>query len=112
MYNELRDSDHSLLIAGRKSAKATSLELEDLRSRLGWDQVFQLQQVNDDEKRDIMRQHADNHGYALPDDVIEYLIHRVERDLASLISLLEKLDEASLAEKRKITIPFVKKILD
>ncbi|MEQ8428689.1 MAG: DnaA regulatory inactivator Hda [Gammaproteobacteria bacterium] len=111
LYNELRDNRRSLLIAGRESPQTTRLELEDLRSRLGWDQVFQIRQVNDDIKKGIMKQHAANHAYELPEDVIDFLIHRVDRDMSSLISLLDKLDEASLAEKRKITIPFIKTII-
>ncbi len=112
LYNELRDNHHSMLIAGRDAPHAVQLELDDLRSRLAWDQVFQLRQANDDVKKDIMRQHAADHAYDLPEDIIEFLMNRVDRDLSSLIDLLEKLDEASLAEKRKLTIPFIKSIIE
>ncbi len=112
LYNELRDNHQSMLIAGREAPHAVQLELEDLRSRLGWDQVYQLRQANDDVKKDIMRQHAADHAYDLPEDIIDFLMNRVDRDLSSLIGLLEKLDEASLVEKRKLTIPFIKSIIE
>ncbi|MFZ2168732.1 MAG: DnaA regulatory inactivator Hda, partial [Methylococcaceae bacterium] len=40
------------------------------------------------------------------------LLTHYDRDLSSLWVLLKKLDRASLAAKRKLTIPFLKQILD
>ena len=41
----------------------------------------------------------------------EYLLNRVERDMAGLGRWLERLDRASLAEQRRLTIPFVRELL-
>jgi len=37
---------------------------------------------------------------------------RHSRDLQSLLIVLDKLDQLSLVEKRRLTIPFVKKVMD
>ena len=50
-------------------------------------------------------------GINVSSEVAEYIIHRVTRGMSELTEILEQLDEASLREKRKITIPFVKQIL-
>jgi DnaA-homolog protein len=111
LYNELRDKNHAMIICGNLSPQNIPLEVEDLKSRLSWDQVFQIKSPNDDLKIAILKQKADARSFQLGDDVIEYLIRRVDRDLGSLIEVLDKIDHASLAAKRKITIPFVKELI-
>ena len=59
----------------------------------------------------ILKQKAHARSFELSDDVVEYLIVRVNRDLGSLMEVLDKIDHASLAAKRKITIPFVKELI-
>ena len=49
---------------------------------------------------------------ASPDEaVLDYLFRRVERDLGSLTALLERLDRASLAAQRRITVPFLRGLI-
>ena len=111
LYNELRDNGHSIIFSANQSPKNISLELEDLRSRLSWDQVVQIKQADEDIKTQILKQEAQNRSFELSDEVIDYLMRRVNRDLESLIDILDKIDHASLVEKKKITIPFVKNII-
>jgi DnaA-homolog protein len=112
LYNELRDNQHSMIISGKKSPTLIDLEVEDLKSRLAWDQVAQIKSPSDDVKIQILKQKANARSFDLSDEVIEFLIRRVERDLGSLLEVLDKIDHASLAEKRKITIPFVKELIN
>jgi len=51
-------------------------------------------------------------GLELPDDTAQFLLRRFPRDLPSLFALLDTLDAASLVEQRRLTIPFVKTVLD
>jgi len=51
---------------------------------------------------------AKNTGMELSDEAVSYLLNHHSRDLASLITTLDKLENASLIEKRKVTIPFLK----
>ena len=111
LYNELRDNQHSFIISGNMSPINIPLEVEDLKSRLSWDQVYQIKSQSDDLKIEILKQKANARSFELSDEVIEYLIRRVDRDLGSLIDVLDKIDHASLAAKRKITIPFVKDLI-
>ena len=41
-----------------------------------------------------------------------FILTRGERSMNALFELLERLDQASLQEKRKLTIPFLKETLD
>lgn len=112
LYNELKDNKHSLIISGNKSPANSGLELDDLKSRLSSDQVIQIKSPNDDLKIKILKQKAKERSFELSDEVIEFLMRRVERNLSSLIDILDKIDHASLAAKRKITIPFVKELIN
>src|SRR3546814_13298331 len=42
---------------------------------------------------------------------IDWLLRRVDRDLSSLARLLDQPDRASLAEQRRITVPFLRQVL-
>ena len=84
----------------------------DLRSRLGWGHVFQLQLLGEAERRAVLRQEADARGIFLGDDVMDYMLRRFSRDLGSLMQLLEQLDGFALRTQRAITIPLLKTMLE
>ena len=85
---------------------------DDLRSRLGWGHVYALQVLNDSERRAVLRQEADSRGLFLSDDVMTYMLTRFSRDLSSLMSLLDHLDQFALQTQRAITIPLIKSMLE
>ena len=85
---------------------------EDLRTRLGWGHVFQLQVLSEPERRAVLRQAADGRGVFLSDEVMDFILHRFSRDLGSLMTLLEHLDAYALRTQRAITIPLIKSMLE
>ncbi|WP_370682609.1 DnaA regulatory inactivator Hda [Comamonas sp. GB3 AK4-5] len=85
---------------------------DDLRSRLGWGHVFQLHLLDEFERRAVLRQEADARGVFLSDDVMDYMLKRFSRDLGSLMQLLDMLDGFALRNKRAITIPLLKTMLE
>ena len=85
---------------------------EDLRTRLGWGHVFQLQVLHEPERRAVLRQEADARGVFLGDDVMDFMLTRFSRDLGSLVGLLGQLDGYALQTKRAITIPLIKSMLE
>jgi len=112
LYNRVRDKGSTLLLmAGRQAPSATAIQLADLRSRLAWGLVIQLNELSDELKMTALQQHAHDRGFDLSDNVALFLINRCARSMHALYEILDRLDEASLAAQRKITIPFVKGIL-
>ena len=85
---------------------------DDLRSRLGWGHVFQLQLLGEAERRAVLRQEAEARGVALGDEVMDYMLRRFSRDLGSLMQLLDHLDRYALQTQRAITIPLIKSMLE
>ncbi|ANB02420.1 DnaA regulatory inactivator Hda [Ectothiorhodospira sp. BSL-9] len=109
--NRQRDAGTRLLLASRTAPQSLSVALPDLRSRLLWGPVFQLHELSDVHKREVLVRRAHRRGFDLPPDACDYLLRHKRRDLTSLMGLLDRLDKASLRDKRKITLPFVRKVL-
>lgn len=85
---------------------------EDLRTRLGWGHVFQLHLLSEAQRRSVLRRAADARGLVLPEEVIDYVLHRFSRDLGSLMQLLDHLDGYALRTQRALTIPLVRAMLE
>ncbi|MFC0267371.1 DnaA regulatory inactivator Hda [Kushneria aurantia] len=111
-FNRLRDAHRRLLIAAGSSPRTLPVELPDLASRLGWGMTFHLQLPDDNARLEALRLRAHQRGMELPEDVARYMLHRGPRRLAEMMTLLERLDRASLSAQRKLTIPFVKRALE
>jgi DnaA family protein len=110
LYNRMRESGSILLVSG--SAAPAHLELrDDLRTRLGWGLVYQVHALNDDEKAQALRQHAQARGLELPDEVSTYLLRHGRRDLPALLATLDALDEHCLRLKRVASVPLLKEVM-
>lgn len=104
---------HRCWVLAAGSLPPADLKLrDDLRSRLGWGHVFQLQMLNEAERRAVLRQAADARGIFLGEEVMDFMLTRFSRDLGSLMELLTLLDDYALQTKRGITIPLIKSMMD
>src|SRR5690606_20318549 len=100
----------ALLLAGDRAPLSMSVR-EDLRSRLGWDLVFRLEQLSDEERAQALSSRAAERGLELSPDVISWLLTRHDRDMSRLTALVDALDRYSLARHRAITLPLLKDLL-
>lgn len=112
LYNRVRDNGKTIfLMAGRQAPTAPIIQLPDLRSRLAWGLVFQVNELDDDLKIMALQHRAEKKGFQLSSSAAFFLLTRSTRNMHDLYQILDKLDEASLKAQRKITIPFIKSIL-
>ena len=111
LYNGARERGCRLLLAAEAAPRALALGLEDLRSRLAWGGVFQLNPASDEQKAAILVFRAAQRGIALGPEVANYIVARASRDMEALLALLDDLDHASLVEKRPLSIPFTRRVL-
>lgn len=100
-----------LISADRASAQLPCV-LPDLQSRLRASGDFRLQRLSDEECAQALRVRANERGIDLSDDVVAYILSRQARSFSALLALLDQLDKQSLIEKKRITIPFVKQVID
>jgi DnaA-homolog protein len=111
LYNRARAEGSAMLFAADATPAELGIKLPDLRSRLGACTQFALKPLDDDERRAVLKAQAHARGIELDDNVLDWLFARYARDLGALLDLLDKLDVASLAAQRRITIPFLREFL-
>jgi len=111
LYNQVLANAGRLVIAANAAPRSAGFELADLMSRLSQLPTFQVQPLGDDETRQALQLRAAQRGLDLPDDTAHFLLSRSRRDMASLYSVLDKLDDEALRAQRRLTIPFVKQVL-
>jgi DnaA-homolog protein len=109
-YNQIKAEDGILITAGLHAPTQMGLR-DDLATRLAWGLVYQLHPLNDEEKAQALKQHAKERGMKLPDDVVDYCLRYLRRDLPTLMATLDALDEWSLTAHKPITVPMLRKLL-
>lgn len=109
-FNQLKEQGEMLVTAGLYAPTQMGLR-DDLATRLAWGLVYQLHPLTDDEKASALKQHARERGMSLPDEVTDYCLRYLRRDLPTLMAVLDALDEWSLTEKKPVKVPMLKKLL-
>jgi DnaA family protein len=111
LYNLIKDANKILIITSNCAVANLNIKLADLKSRLVSGISYHLKFLSDEDKVKLLQINANERGMTLSSELAQFLISRGSRDIAGLFIMLDKLDEASLRYKRKLTIPFVKSVL-
>ncbi len=110
-FNRARENGCRLLISADRAPRFLPMALEDLRSRLGWGLVYELPPFTDEERLELLTLRAAGRGLALSPELANFIVSRAPRGPSELLQVLDKLDAASLEEKRALTIPLAKAVL-
>lgn len=111
-FNHLRENTAAGVLIATGAASPMQMNLrEDLATRLAWGLVYQLHPLTDEEKALALRNHARERGMNLPDEVVDYCLRYLRRDLPTLMATLDALDEWSLTTKKPVTVPMLRKLL-
>lgn len=111
LFNRIQLQGSCLLVAADVSPTHLPITLPDLKSRLASGVTYQLHRLSDEQKIKALQLRAAQRGLQLAKSVGQFLLSRCSRDMSELFLTLEELDKASLAEQRRLTIPFVKQVL-
>jgi DnaA family protein len=112
IWQRAQDRGATLLFAARENPAQLAFTLADLRSRLSSSTVFAVRELNDEEQLEALYLRARLRGFELPPETARYLQRRLPRDMRSLCEVLDTLDDAAFAAQRRLTVPFLKEILD
>ena len=110
-FNRHREHRHRLILSTSHSPKILEFILPDLKTRLNWGLSLKLQALSDEDKINALTFKAQRMGLEITLQTAKFLMTRYDRSLAALWYALDKLDKASLASQRKLTIPFLKQVL-
>lgn len=111
LYNRLHDGGHMLVVSLSEVAGSLPFVLPDLVSRLYHGFTVQLGIYRDDDRLKILMARAEQRGLTMTDEVAGFIMRRAPRRLGDLLSILDTLDENSLRAQRRLTIPFVKTVM-
>lgn len=112
LHQELDERGGRLLVSGPMPPAGLPFQLRDLASRLNGGLVLTLQPLEEPEQIAALQLRAQLRGLELPDDTAQFMLRRLPRDMAHLYSFLDQLDRASLIAQRRLTVPFVKEVLE
>lgn len=112
LYNRCRAENTNLLFAASAPPAQLGIGLPDLVSRLSACTQIVLKPLDEVERRALVRERALERGIELETAALDWLFTRRKRDLATLLELLERIDRASLAAKRRVTVPFLRSLVD
>lgn len=111
LHNRLHDAGRAVFYTAPAAPDLLGIELPDLRSRLGQCVRVPLPALDDAGRHNLLRLRAERRGLQVDAATIDWLLRRVDRDLLALTALLDRLDHASLASQRRLTVPFVRQVL-
>lgn len=110
-FNRIREAGGRLLISSQQPLSELDINLPDLASRLAWGLRLQLLPLEDQDKLKVISMQSDALGFSLSEEVMQYLLKHHDRSMAALIQTVERLHQAALINKRRITIPLAREVL-
>lgn len=112
LYNQAEQASSAMVLAASVAPRSPAWGLADLASRLTAAVIWRIHALDDDGRREALQLHARERGFALSDEVVTFVMKRLRRDMVSLTAFLERLDRSSLAAQRRVTVPFVRALLE
>jgi DnaA-homolog protein len=112
LYNALKIKKRQFIIFSESSPQSMGFKLADLKSRITSMEIYKLNRLSDEQRVDFLISAAKNQGLEITLEVAQFLLARISREVSDLVNMIKTLDTQSLAHQRKITIPFVKSVLD
>lgn len=110
LFNRFREQGKLLLVTC-PVAPAQLTVRDDLKTRLAWGMVYQVVSLTDAEKIQALKSHALERGMRLPENVVEYCLRHLRRDLPTLMATLDALDDWSLTSKKPVTIAMIRELV-
>jgi DnaA family protein len=110
LFNQVREHGAYMVCTGPVPPAVLPVR-EDLRTRMGWGLVYQIHGLSDDEKIAALTQAAEARGLTLSASVLPYLLSHFKRDMRSLSTMLDALDQYSLETRRPVTVPLLRDLL-
>jgi len=112
LYNRQKETGGTLILTARQHPKHWPLTLPDLRSRILAAMILEIGPPDDALLAAVIVKQFTDRQIDVPQDVINYLLPRIERSFKAVRDIVAKIDNLALARKRKITVPLVRDLLD
>jgi len=112
LINRMKEKNGWLLLTANVPAARLPVALPDLASRLKAIPSVGLNPPDDVLLKSVLMKLFSDRQLKVPAAAIDFILSRMNRSFPDAAALVEKIDTLSAEEKRAITIPLVKKVLN
>lgn len=112
LFNATKEAGKHLLLTGLRPPARWDIALPDLRSRLSSIPAVAISLPDDQLMAALLVKLFADRQLKVGQDVVGYLISRMERSFAAARDLVAATDAAGLAAQRAITVPLVRDVMD
>jgi len=111
LYNIFREEQRSFLVTMRMAPAHVDFAIADLSSRFRAAPVATIQPPDDMLLASVLIKLFSDRQLNVGNDVIKYVLPRMERSFSAARDIVSKADHMALAEKRRISIPLLRRVL-
>ena len=111
IYNQILEQGGKMAFAGRTPADRLQATESFITSRFKWGMTAELLPMDDAATARLLHKLAEDSGLDIPDKIITYLLTRIPRDFQSIKNAVTRINEESLRQKHKVTLPLIKTAL-
>ncbi|MEW5729338.1 MAG: DnaA/Hda family protein [Pseudomonadota bacterium] len=112
LWNLTKETGRHLLLAGREAPARLRVALPDLRSRLAATPAVGIGAPDDSLLAAVLVKQFADRQLRVGAEVLTYVLGRMDRSFAAARAVVEALDKASLAERRPVTVPLARAVLE
>lgn len=112
LFNAVRENAGFLLLTSREPPARWPVALPDLKSRLSAIPAVRIAAPDDAMVEAVLVKLFADRQVTVGPEVIAYLVRHMDRSFAAMRSLVARADGLALAEKRPVTVPLVKGLLE
>lgn len=112
LFNSIKEDGGYLLITSQSHPSNLKIRLPDLRSRINSITCCSVSNPDDELLRTLFFKHFVERQLKIEMHVVDYMVSHTERSFEAVGKLVEEIDKNALKEKKNITIPFVRAIID
>ena len=111
VFNRFRNSGKGFLLLSSEHTPQQLIIREDLRTRMAYCLVYEVKPLTDQEKIDALVSMAAARQVTIDPEIFEYLLNHWQRDMDSLMQMLDTLDNYAVTMGKRITLPLLRQLL-
>lgn len=111
LFNQIRNNHRGHLLLAADTPPSQLILREDLRTRMAFCLVYEVQPLSSDEKIILLNDLAKTRQMGIDKQVLTYLVNNWYTDLPSLLNIFNELANYSLIMKKKINLDLLRQLL-
>ena len=111
LYNIFKEERRTMLLTGRATPTEIDFVIPDLASRLRAAPCATIKSPDDTLLQNIIVKMFSDRQIQINEDILKYLMPRMERSFKFISDIVAKSDELALSKKRPVTIPVIRDAL-